>query len=81
MSERHVDAASASGSWVRHHIGPPVLARGLLRVRPRSAFNGLARLGTNPGDLLRRSVPGYSTANDPARRPIGDKAANFFPEF
>ncbi|MEP6942115.1 MAG: LPS-assembly protein LptD [Betaproteobacteria bacterium] len=44
-------------------------------------LNGLARLGTNPGDLLRRSVPGYSTANDPALRPMGDKAANFFPEF
>ena len=44
VSECHVDAASASGSWVRHHIGPPVLARSLLRVRPRSAFNGLARL-------------------------------------
>jgi LPS-assembly protein len=44
-------------------------------------LNGLARLGTNPGDVLRRSVPGYSTANDPALRPIGDKAANYFPEF
>jgi len=44
-------------------------------------LNGLARLGTNPGDVLRRSVPGYSTANDPAARPIGDKPANFFPEF
>jgi LPS-assembly protein len=44
-------------------------------------LNGLARLGTNPGDVLRRSVPGYSTANDPASRPIGDKPANFFPNF
>ncbi len=44
-------------------------------------LNGLARLGTNPGDVLRRSVPGYSTPNDPALRPVGDKAANFFPEF
>ena len=44
-------------------------------------LNGLARLGTNPGDVLRRSVPGYSTANDPSARPIGDKPANFFPEF
>ena len=44
-------------------------------------LNGLARLGTNPGDVLRRSVPGYTTANDPALRPAGDRAANFFPEF
>jgi LPS-assembly protein len=44
-------------------------------------LNGLARLGTNPGDVLRRSVPGYSTANDPALRPIGDRAGNYFPEF
>jgi LPS-assembly protein len=44
-------------------------------------LNGLARIGTNPGDVLRRSVPGYSTANDPAARPVGDRAANFFPEF
>jgi len=44
-------------------------------------LNGLARLGTNPGDVLRRSVPGYSTANDPALRPAGDRASNVFPEF
>jgi LPS-assembly protein len=44
-------------------------------------LNGLARLGTNPADLLRRSVPGYSTANDPALRPIGDRAGTYFPEF
>ena len=44
-------------------------------------LNGLARLGTNPGDVLRRSVPGYSTANDPALRAIGGRATNYFPEF
>jgi LPS-assembly protein len=44
-------------------------------------LNGLARLGTNPGDVLRRSVSGYSTANDPALRPAGDRAANYFPNF
>ena len=44
-------------------------------------LNGLARLGTNPGDVLRRSVSGYSTANDPALRPAGDRAANYFPKF
>jgi len=44
-------------------------------------LNGLARLGTNPGDVLRRSVPGYTTATDPAARPVGDRAADFFPSF
>ena len=44
-------------------------------------LNGLARLGTNPGDVLRRSVPGYSTANDPALRATGGRATNYFPEF
>jgi LPS-assembly protein len=44
-------------------------------------LNGLARLGTNPSDVLRRSVPGYSTANDPALRAVGGRAANYFPEF
>jgi LPS-assembly protein len=44
-------------------------------------LNGLARLGTNPGDVLRRSVPGYSTANDPALRPIGERPPNYFPNF
>ena len=44
-------------------------------------LNGLARLGTNPGDVLRRSVSGYSTANDPALRPAGERAANYFPNF
>ena len=54
VSERHVDAATASCSWVGQNIGPPVLARGLLRVRPRSAINGLACLehgGKQAGDI------------------------------
>jgi LPS-assembly protein len=42
-------------------------------------LNGLARLGTNPLDLLRRSVPGYQRTNDPtvSRRDRED----FFQEF
>jgi len=32
-------------------------------------LNGLARLGTNPLDLLRRSVPGYQRTNDPTLSP------------
>jgi LPS-assembly protein len=32
-------------------------------------LNGLARFGTNPLDLLRRSVPGYQQTNDPTVSP------------
>jgi LPS-assembly protein len=32
-------------------------------------LNGLARFGTNPLDLLRRSVPGYQQSNDPTVSP------------
>ena len=31
-------------------------------------LNGLARFGTNPLDLLRRSIPGYQKTNDPTVR-------------
>ena len=44
-------------------------------------LNGLARLGTNPIDVLRRSVPGYLTVNDPSVQPTGGAAAEYFPGF
>jgi LPS-assembly protein len=44
-------------------------------------LNGLARLGTNPIDVLKRSVPGYLTVNDPSVRPSGGAAAEYFPGF
>jgi len=44
-------------------------------------LNGLARLGTNPIDVLKRSVPGYLTVTDPALRPAGATASDYFPEF
>ena len=44
-------------------------------------LNGLARLGTNPIDVLKRSVPGYLTVTDPALRPAGTTASDYFPEF
>jgi LPS-assembly protein len=44
-------------------------------------LNGLARLGTNPIDVLRRSVPGYLTVNDPSVQPAGGAAAEYFPRF
>jgi LPS-assembly protein len=44
-------------------------------------LNGLARLGTNPIDVLKRSVPGYLTVNDPSLRPAGAAPSDFFPGF
>ena len=44
-------------------------------------LNGLARFGTNPIDVLKRSVPGYLTITDPVLRPAGTTANDYFPEF
>jgi LPS-assembly protein len=43
-------------------------------------LTGLARIGTNPLDLLRRSVPGFLRFNDPARRARGT-GIDPYPEF
>ena len=42
-------------------------------------LTGLARLGTNPIDVLRRSVPGYRTVNEPTEPAAA--AAEYFPRF
>jgi len=42
-------------------------------------LNGLARIGTSPLDLLRRSVPGYLKTNDPTVSPRD--RGDYFPEF
>jgi LPS-assembly protein len=43
-------------------------------------LNGLARLGTSPLDLLKRSVPGFVRANDPVRMWRGS-GLDPYPEF
>ena len=43
-------------------------------------LNGLARVGTSPLDLLRRTVPGYLRTNDPAMRQR-DRGFDPLPEF
>jgi LPS-assembly protein len=43
-------------------------------------LNGLARIGTSPLDLLRRSVPGYLRTNDPAINQR-DRSFDPLPEF
>jgi LPS-assembly protein len=44
-------------------------------------LNGLARFGTNPIDVLKRSVPGYLTVTDPTLHPTGPAANDYFPNF
>ena len=44
-------------------------------------LNGLARIGTNPIDVLRRSVPGYQRVNDPTVQPVGATPSDYFPGF
>jgi hypothetical protein len=41
----------------------------------------LARIGTNPIDVLRRSVPGYQRVNDPTVQPVGATPSDYFPGF
>jgi LPS-assembly protein len=43
-------------------------------------LTGLARLGTSPLDLLKRSVPGFVRANDPIRLQRGS-TVDPYPEF
>jgi len=43
-------------------------------------LTGLARLGTSPLDLLRRSIPGFLRSNDPARQMRGT-SIDPYPEF
>jgi LPS-assembly protein len=44
-------------------------------------LDGLARLGTNPMDVLRRSVAGYKTVNDPTLQPSVVNPRDYFPGF
>jgi len=44
-------------------------------------LTGLARLGTNPIDVLKRSVPGYQTSNEPSGQSNLTNPADYFPEF
>jgi len=72
------------GCWAFRIVGQRLTTT--TTVASKSVFvqfelNGLARLGTNPIDVLKRSVPGYVTVTDPAFRPAGTTASDYFPEF
>jgi LPS-assembly protein len=72
------------GCWAFRIVGQRLTTT--TQLASKSVFvqfelNGLARLGTNPIDVLKRSVPGYMTVTDPALRPGGTTASDYFPEF
>jgi len=72
------------GCWAFRIVGQRLTTT--TQLASKSVFvqfelNGLARLGTNPIDVLKRSVPGYMTVTDPALRPAGTTASDYFPEF
>jgi LPS-assembly protein len=72
------------GCWAFRIVGQRLTTT--TQLASKSVFvqfelNGLARLGTNPIDVLKRSVPGYLTVTDPALRPGGATASDYFPEF
>jgi LPS-assembly protein len=72
------------GCWAFRIVGQRLTTT--TQLASKSVFvqfelTGLARLGTNPIDVLKRSVPGYLTVTDPALRPAGTTARDYFPEF
>jgi LPS-assembly protein len=72
------------GCWAFRIVGQRLTTT--TQLASKSVFvqfelNGLARLGTNPIDVLKRSVPGYLTVTDPALRPAGTTPRDYFPEF
>lgn len=72
------------GCWVFRIVGQRLTTttqQASSSVFAQFELNGLARLGTNPIDVLRRSVPGYQTVNDPSVQPTTGAGAQYFPEF
>jgi LPS-assembly protein len=71
------------GCWVLRVVGQQLTTT--TETRTNSIFvqlelNGLARVGTSPLELLRRTVPGYLRTNDPAIQQR-DRSFDPLPEF
>ena len=61
-----------AGCWVLRLVGQRLTTTAQTTstsVYLQIELNGLARFGTNPLELLRRSVPGYQRTNDPTLSP------------
>ena len=72
-----------AGCWVLRLVGQRLTTTtqtATNSVYLQIELNGLARFGTSPLDLLRRSVPGYLKTNDPTVSPR-DRSSDYFPEF
>jgi LPS-assembly protein len=72
-----------AGCWVLRLVGQRLTTTtqtATNSVYLQIELNGLARFGTSPLDLLRRSVPGYIKTNDPTVSPR-DRSGDYFPEF
>ncbi len=71
-----------AGCWVLRLVGQRLTTT--TQTTTNSVYlqielNGLARFGTSPLDLLRRSVPGYLKTNDPTVSPRD--RGDYFPEY
>ena len=72
----------ANNDSANHPMPPPEVARTVVQHLTTSAtdttraffvqieFSGLASLGSNPINMLRRSVPGYGKISDPGSSPF-----------
>jgi len=70
------------GCWVLRLVGQRLITTtqsATTSVYLQIELNGLARFGTSPLDLLRRSVPGYQKTNDPTVSPR--ERGDYFTEF
>ena len=72
------------GCWVFRIVGQRLTTateQASKSVYVQFELDGLARLGTNPMDVLRRSVAGYKTVNDPTLQPSVVNPRDYFPGF
>jgi LPS-assembly protein len=71
------------GCWVVRVVGQQLTTTSEQTTRSifvQLELNGLARVGTSPLDLLRRTVPGYLRTNDPASQ-VRDPAFYQLPDY
>lgn len=72
------------GCWVFRIVGQRLTTateQASKSIYVQFELDGLARLGTNPMDVLRRSVAGYKTVNDPTLQPSVVNPRDYFPGF
>jgi len=71
------------GCWVVRVVGQQLTTTSEQTTRSifvQLELNGLARVGTSPLDLLRRTVPGYLRTNEPSNM-VRDPSFSPLPDF